>query len=113
VDLADWVLRMDIFIGSKMGAAADLTLERNFPYTHKRDDASARMITSKITSKAQTTIPQAVRQALRVREGDELAYKIERGRVILTKAAHMPADDPFATFAEWGSDNDQRAYGDL
>jgi len=109
VDLADWVLRMDIFIGSKMGAAADLTLERNFPYTHKRDDASARMI----TSKTQTTIPQAVRQALRVREGDELAYKIERGRVILTKAAHMPADDPFATFAEWGSDNDQRAYGDL
>ena len=71
------------------------------------------MITSKITSKAQTTIPQAVREALRVREGDELAYKIERGRVILTKAAHMPADDPFAAFAEWGSENDRRAYGDL
>jgi antitoxin PrlF len=39
------------------------------------------MITSKVSSKAQTTIPQAVREALRVREGDELAYKIERGRV--------------------------------
>jgi antitoxin PrlF len=71
------------------------------------------MITSKITSKAQTTIPQAVREALRVREGDELAYKIERGRVILTKAARMPADDPFATFEEWASVNDQRAYGKL
>jgi antitoxin PrlF len=28
------------------------------------------VITSKLTSKAQTTIPQPVRQALRVREGD-------------------------------------------
>jgi antitoxin PrlF len=71
------------------------------------------MITSKITSKAQTTIPQAVRDALRVREGDELAYKIERGRVIVTKARRAPLDDPFATFSEWASDNDQRAYDEL
>jgi antitoxin PrlF len=71
------------------------------------------MITSKITSKAQTTIPQAVREALQVRAGDELAYKIERGRVILTKAARMPADDPFAAFGEWASKNDRRAYGKL
>jgi len=71
------------------------------------------MITSKITSKAQTTIPQPVRDALRVREGDELAYKIERGRVILTKASRAPTDDPFATFGEWDSENDRRAYADL
>ncbi len=71
------------------------------------------MITSKITSKAQTTIPRPVREALRVRTGDELAYKIERGRVIVTKATRMPADDPFATFSEWASENDRRAYGDL
>ncbi|OHC80204.1 MAG: transcriptional regulator [Rhodospirillales bacterium RIFCSPLOWO2_12_FULL_67_15] len=71
------------------------------------------MITSKITSKAQTTIPQAVREALRVRAGDELAYKIERGKVIVTKAASMPADDPFAAFSEWASEHDQRAYGKL
>jgi antitoxin PrlF len=71
------------------------------------------MITSKITSKAQTTIPHPVREALRVRAGDEVAYKIERGRVIMTKAARKPADDPFATFEEWASENDRRAYGDL
>jgi antitoxin PrlF len=71
------------------------------------------MITSKITSKAQTTIPQPVREALRVREGDELAYKIERGRVIVTKATRAAADDPFATFGEWASDNDRRAYDSL
>ena len=34
------------------------------------------MITSKLTSKAQTTIPQPVRVALRLGAGDELAYEI-------------------------------------
>ncbi|MEA2743890.1 MAG: antitoxin PrlF, partial [Acetobacteraceae bacterium] len=41
------------------------------------------MIISKLTSKAQTTIPQSVRSALGVSAGDELAYAIEDGRVIL------------------------------
>ena len=41
------------------------------------------MITSKLTSKAQTTIPLPVRQALRLAEGDELAYHIEGDRVVL------------------------------
>jgi antitoxin PrlF len=59
------------------------------------------MITSKITSKAQTTIPQPVRTALHVGEGDELAYRIEGDHVILTKAKWEPTDDPFATFHEW------------
>jgi antitoxin PrlF len=71
------------------------------------------MITSKITSKAQTTIPQPVRTALRVGEGDELAYRIEGDHVILTKLMREPIDDPFATFDEWSSDADRRAYGDL
>ena len=71
------------------------------------------MITSKLTSKAQTTIPQAVRGALRLGAGDELAYVIEAGRVILTKARPTPVDDPFAAFGEWGSEADRRAYADL
>ncbi|MBM3507634.1 MAG: AbrB/MazE/SpoVT family DNA-binding domain-containing protein [Alphaproteobacteria bacterium] len=71
------------------------------------------MITSKITSKAQTTIPQPVRDALKVKAGDEIAYHIEGGRVILTRAKRAPADDPFATFGEWSSESDRRAYADL
>ena len=70
------------------------------------------MITSKLTSKAQTTIPQPVRAALRLREGDEIAYLIEDGRVILTKAGQAQ-DDPFALFDEWASDADRQAYADL
>lgn len=72
------------------------------------------MITSKLTSKAQTTIPQPVRTALRLREGDELAYQIEGNRVILTRAAPPGvAEDPFGAFGEWNSESDHKAYGKL
>jgi antitoxin PrlF len=71
------------------------------------------MITSKITAKAQTTVPQAVRVALRVRPGDELAYAIEGERVVLTKANTALADDPFAAFDEWASEADAKAYASL
>jgi antitoxin PrlF len=71
------------------------------------------MITSKLTSKAQTTIPQAVRAALRLTEGDELAYEIDGGRVILTKASTRDGEDPFAAFSEWDGDADRKAYAKL
>ena len=71
------------------------------------------MITSKLTSKAQTTIPVPVRTALRLREGDEIAYRINGDVVVLTKAARAAADDPFGTFDEWSSEADRQAYGSL
>lgn len=72
------------------------------------------MITSKLTSKAQTTIPQPVRAALRLKEGDELVYEIEADRVILKKARRgAEGDDPFRTFSEWDSEADRRAYAKL
>jgi antitoxin PrlF len=71
------------------------------------------MITSKLTSKAQTTIPQPVRAALRLAEGDELAYEIDGGRVILTKASERGAEDPFVAFTEWDRDADRKAYAGL
>lgn len=71
------------------------------------------MIVSRLTSKAQTTIPQPVRVALNVKEGDSLAYEIREDGVVLSKATQGPAGDPFATFGEWGSDADSKAYGDL
>jgi antitoxin PrlF len=71
------------------------------------------MITSKLTTKAQTTIPQPVRVALHLKDGDEIAYVIERDRVILTRAQPAPTDDPFATFGEWDGDADRKAYGGL
>ena len=71
------------------------------------------MIVSKLTSKAQTTIPQPVRTALHLKEGDSIAYQIEEDRVVITRAVSETAEDPFATFSEWDSEADRRAYGKL
>jgi antitoxin PrlF len=72
------------------------------------------MITSKLTSKAQTTIPQPVRAALGVREGDELVYEIDGTTVVLRKLrSKAVADDPFRTFGEWSTAADRKAYGKL
>lgn len=74
------------------------------------------MITSKLTRKGQTTIPQAVRAALGVKPGDEIAYAIADGHVLLTKAAPATlrrGEDPFAAFWEWRTPEDDEAFGDL
>jgi antitoxin PrlF len=71
------------------------------------------MIKSKLTAKAQTTIPKPVRDALRLSVGDEIAYQIEQGRVILSKVSEVGTEDPFATFGEWDSEADRDAFGDL
>jgi antitoxin PrlF len=72
------------------------------------------LITSRLTTKAQTTIPQPIRNALRLKEGDELVYQIEGERVILSKAPPRRAqDDPFHTFSEWDSAADRKAYANL
>ena len=72
------------------------------------------MIVSKLTSKAQTTIPRPVRVALDLEPGDEITYEIDGGRVVLGRARSGTAgDDPFRTFREWDSEADARAYGDL
>ena len=67
------------------------------------------MITGKLSSKARTTIPFAVRTALRLKEGDTIAYAIEGDRVILTRAS-APQHDPFACFDEWAGEADSNAY---
>ena len=73
-----------------------------------------RMIVSKLTSKAQTTIPQPIRVALGLQPGDELSYEIVDGRVMLNKVQRgTTTDDPFRTFEEWRSEADARAYADL
>ena len=55
-----------------------------------------------------------MRKVLGLRTGDEIVYMIEGGRVIMSKAAaSQPVEDPFATFEEWNSDPDRKAYADL
>lgn len=72
-------------------------------------------ITSKLTSKAQTVVPKAVRAHLGVGPGDEVEYDLKEGFVILRRKEQIKptAEDPFATFHEWGSDADAPAFDDL
>jgi antitoxin PrlF len=81
------------------------------------------MITSKLASKAQTTIPKAVRAALGMVEPDDgiayAIYAIEDGRVVLTTATlaklrcGAPFEDRFAAFREWETPEDDEAFRDL
>ena len=71
------------------------------------------MIHSRITSKAQTTIPRAVREALGLRGGDEVAYEIEGDCAVIRRYNPAdPFDNPFVHFTEWASEAD-RVYDRL
>jgi AbrB family looped-hinge helix DNA binding protein len=71
---------------------------------------------SKITAKAQTTVPKEVREALGVKSGDMLVYRISKGKVTLARAE--PVDRTYlkaveSTLSEWTSAEDAAAYDDL
>jgi antitoxin PrlF len=71
------------------------------------------MIQSRITSKSQVTVPRSVRAALGLAPGDQLAWRLEDGHVVVTRAlAGSEAIDGLATFSEWGDELDS-AYDDL
>lgn len=70
------------------------------------------MILGRITAKAQTTIPRAVRIALGLAPGDEVVWEIEGDHVILSRAA--AGADPYIgnldSFDEWASAADCAAF---
>jgi antitoxin PrlF len=73
-------------------------------------------LVSRLTSKAQTTIPREVRQKLSLEPGDTIVYEIEDDAVRLRK--HAPLDLSYlhavqATLSEWESPEDAAAYDDL
>ena len=69
------------------------------------------MITSRLTSKGKTTIPQPVRVALNLRNGDELQYGLQGDQVVLTKVQR--ALETLAVFDEWHGETDRKAYAKL
>lgn len=65
------------------------------------------MIHSRLTSKAQTTVPQAVRQALGLGAGDDIGWEIEDGRAVVRRLGPAEVrENPFAVFTEWADDLD-------
>ena len=71
------------------------------------------MIASKLTSKGQTTIPRAVRAALKLGIGDTILYTLEDDHVVMTKAVAASGERPKTGYEEWDSENDRRAYAEL
>jgi antitoxin PrlF len=70
-------------------------------------------ILSRVSSKYQTVIPREVRESLQVKPGDRLRFRLTSDGVLLEKAPTATGEDPFATFTEWASDADEKAYADL
>jgi antitoxin PrlF len=75
------------------------------------------MIQSRITSKAQTTVPRAIRQALGVGPGDRLVWESENGRATVKRLVLVDTREPFvnnfSTFTEWADDLDDEAFANL
>lgn len=74
------------------------------------------LITSRLTSKFQATVPTPVRKALGVKAGDLIGFEIEDSQVTLRHVT--PLDLAFAqalegTLGEWSSNEDEQAFKDL
>jgi len=75
------------------------------------------VITSKLTTKSQATIPDKIIKFLGLKPGDLVAFEIEQGQKVIIRKA-TPIDFEFAyalegTLSEWFSKNDEEAYRDL
>ena len=68
---------------------------------------------SRVSVKSQTVLPMAVRKKLRVAPGDRLRYIVDKSGIRLEKAQEADAFDPFASFTEWSSEEDEAAFADL
>jgi AbrB family looped-hinge helix DNA binding protein len=69
-----------------------------------------------ITAKGQVTIPKAIREALRLQQGDQLRWDLEDGGVRVQLVS--PLDLTYlrgveAGLQEWASPEDEQAFADL
>lgn len=64
---------------------------------------------STITAKGQTTVPKAIRQALGVKEGDEIAFRVEGDRVTVVPVDVVHEDPVVGKFLNFlANDLEQR-----
>ncbi len=68
---------------------------------------------AKLSSKSQLVLPKSVREKLRLKTGDRVRFVDSPAGIVIERAAATEAEDPFATFGEWASEADDRAYAGL
>ena len=73
---------------------------RNIPYLDDVEDMVASIVQerSKITAKGQTTVPKAVRQALGVSYGGEIAFVVDERGVSVQRVESEETDPAIAAF---------------
>jgi antitoxin PrlF len=71
------------------------------------------MPTSKLSSKAQTVFPREIRERLDLHPGDRVRYVMRGDDIVIQKVLPGVEEDPFATFTEWSSAEDDEAFADL
>ena len=72
------------------------------------------VVLSKLTSKAQTVIPREIRARLDLKPGDIVRYRLTDAGVVIDKLPqHQSDEESLASFSEWTSSADDKAYGDL
>jgi AbrB family looped-hinge helix DNA binding protein len=67
---------------------------------------------SRVSSKGQTVIPKAVREKLGLATGDLIRFRVAKTGVTIDKV-RQAEDDPFVSFEEWNSDEDEKLYRGL
>ena len=69
------------------------------------------MITSKITSKGQVTIPKSIRDTLMVKEGDYISYELRESEIAIKKVPKADLEWARAlhgTLSEWEDNLDDK-----
>ncbi len=74
------------------------------------------MLTSRLSSKGQVTLPKQVRKTLGAQPGDLIVYEVEEGTVQIRRLD--PLDAAFhaalsSTLEEWATPEDEEAFRDL
>lgn len=54
-----------------------------------------------VRSRGQITLPREIREALHVEEGDDVAFEVENGQVIVRGLKSIPADQAWFWTKEW------------
>jgi antitoxin PrlF len=68
---------------------------------------------STVSANCKFVLPRAVREALGIKPGDTLRYRITDAGVLIDKAAPKKTGNPFAVFVEWSMAADEKAYAEL
>lgn len=70
----------------------------------------------RLSSKGQVTVPKEVREKTGLKPGDLVVYELRDGQIVLRRAEPFDAAYHAAlstTLDEWGSSEDDEAFGDL